>query len=161
MRRLQPNQKPNFRSGGSTARFLLALLGAVLLMVPARLEAQTMWIHVSDQPVLDYGAAGGWEDFGIISPSVIKDGDTLRMWYTGDNADPFSGGGIWKIGYAWSLDGVAWNRYAGNPVMSAELSWEGTHVSSPAVIKERGHSAHVVCWWRRLPYNGNWLCLVG
>jgi len=136
MRRLQPNQKPNFRSGWSKAYFLVAVLSAVLLLVPARIEAQTVWTHVSDQPVLDYGDAGQWEDYGIWPRSVIKDGDTLRMWYAGADADPFSGGGIWNIGYAWSLDGVSWNRYAGNPVMSPELSWEGVHVADPTVIKD-------------------------
>ncbi|MCH8836981.1 MAG: hypothetical protein IIA60_04155, partial [Candidatus Marinimicrobia bacterium] len=131
---MRPSQ--SIHKYSSPPALALVVLGAIMVLAPIGLLAQTVWAHVGDQPVLDYGDAGQWDDYEVGTPAVIKDGDTLRMWYGGRNDDPFGGGGIGKIGYAWSLDGVSWNRHAGNPVMSAELAWEGAHLSAPAVIKD-------------------------
>lgn len=123
---------------------LLAERVLVIILIPAvlsstELKAQTNWTHVTDQPVLDYGASGEWDSGAVLWPAVIKDGDTLRMWYTG--SDDVLGSGTVQIGYAWSLKGISWHRYAGNPVLSAEQSWEAPPggVVSPAVIKD-GHT---------------------
>ncbi len=98
------------------------------------LKAQANWTHVTDQPVLSYGAAGEWDDGVVFWAAVIGDGDTLRMWYAG--SDDVLGPGTVQIGYAWSFHGISWHRYAGNPVLAAELSWELGTVVSPAVIKD-------------------------
>ncbi|MDZ7359674.1 MAG: T9SS type A sorting domain-containing protein [candidate division KSB1 bacterium] len=98
------------------------------------LLAQTVWKQVINRPVLSFGAAGKWDDGAVLWPTVIKDGDTLRMWYAG--SDEILGLGSVQIGYAWSLNGISWIRYAGNPVLSAELFWEARAVVCPAVIKD-------------------------
>ena len=97
--------------------------------------AQTVFEHVTDHPVFSYGATGEWDGGTVWNPTIIKDGDTLRMWYTGYP------GSVWepthgKIGYAWSLDGIAWNRFAGNPVLSGDVSWESGDLFSCAVLKD-------------------------
>ncbi|MFQ5768938.1 MAG: FlgD immunoglobulin-like domain containing protein [bacterium] len=116
------------------------LFGVFFSLVPflfsKGLLAQTDFTQVTDQPVLSYGAAGEWDDGTVWYPAVIKDGDTLRMWYTGHDRSmtpPFPNG---KIGYAWSLDGIEWHRFAGNPVLSDELPWEEGQIFACAVIKD-------------------------
>ena len=95
------------------------LISAVL--AAAELLAQTDLTFVGNQPVFEVGAAGEWDSGDIIDTSVILDGDTLRMWYAGtDTLDNTH----FQIGYAWSLDGVSWNRYAGNPISNTD-SWLG------------------------------------
>jgi len=115
-----------------TSCYLIAqLIGFICLNT----SAQTQFRDVTNQPVLSYGAADEWDDGAVWFPSVIKDGDTLRMWYSGGDERiwdaPFQ-----KIGYAWSLDGINWNRYDGNPVITPELSWEGREINFCTVLKD-------------------------
>lgn len=118
----------------STALCTLIFFAAVLSSTG--LQAQTVWKHVTSHPVLSFGAAGKWDDGAVLWPAVIKDGDTLRMWYAG--SDEILGLGTVQIGYAWSLNGILWIRYARNPVLSAELFWEvpQSGIVCPAVIKD-------------------------
>jgi len=116
----------------------LGALGVSLFVAatfsPTRMRAQTEWTHVVDRPVLEYGAAGEWDDGAVFWPAVIRDGEILRMWYAG--GDEVLGSGTVQIGYAWSLGGISWHRYSGNPVLSAGQSWEAGITVSPAVIKD-------------------------
>lgn len=83
--------------------------------------------------VLPLGNQGEWDENGVSTPCVIKDGATYKMWYTGVSA----GGG--DIGYATSPDGINWNKYAGNPVLEKSGSgWDANMVSWPCVIKDGG-----------------------
>jgi len=108
------------------------LIAAVL--VPTELQAQAGWKHVINQPVLVHGVAGQWDNGAVLWPAVIKDGDTLRMWYAG--SDKILGLGTVQIGYAWSLNGISWHRHGRNPVLSVELSWEEGTAVCPTVIKD-------------------------
>jgi hypothetical protein len=47
-------------------------------------------------------------------PNVLFDGTLYRMWFSGCKEDWED----WQRGYATSLDGIAWGKYAGNPVLS-------------------------------------------
>jgi predicted GH43/DUF377 family glycosyl hydrolase len=76
------------------------------------------------EPVLPLGDSGAWDSESVLAPCVVADGDTLRMWYTGEAA------GSRQIGYAYSLDGVNWVKHRGNPVFS-----QGTGAEEPAVVK--------------------------
>ena len=55
--------------------------------------------------VLSTGAAGAWDDAIVGEPSVVFDGDSWHLWYLGSDGSRF------RIGYASSDDGIAWNRY--------------------------------------------------
>ncbi len=57
------------------------------------------WTKYADNPVLDWGAAGSWEDTWVGACSVILEDSTFKMWYTGGN-------GVWDghIGYATAPD---------------------------------------------------------
>jgi len=95
--------------------------------------AQTNWTNVCEQPVFEYGASGEWDSAAVFRARVIKDGDTLRMWYSGSNSEGMLLGKI-QIGYAWSLDGIDWHRYKRNPVITGDLSWEYGVVGAGPVI---------------------------
>ena len=118
------------------ANIKLFFTGLILSIFMADISAQIDdWDDVVEHAVLDHGLEGEWDDRQVWSPAVIKDGDTLRMYYTGGNEtlweDPTT-----KIGYAWSLDGIEWSKQDENPVLSATLPWEGDWVDNPVVIKD-------------------------
>jgi predicted GH43/DUF377 family glycosyl hydrolase len=100
------------------------------------------WTPYAENPVLDVGEEGGWEDEWVVKPYVLFDGDTYHMWYTGYN------GTNARIGYATSPDRVTWTKDEGNPVMDkgSAGSWEFVGVESPCIIFD-GSTYHM---W----YNG-------
>jgi predicted GH43/DUF377 family glycosyl hydrolase len=98
--------------------------------------AQTQLNDVIGKPVLKYGSFGEWDVAVVWNPAVVKDGDTLRMWYTGHNESIWTASTTGKIGYAWSVDGFIWNKYEDNPVLQAEMEWEGGKLFGCAVIKD-------------------------
>lgn len=128
----------------------LFLTGLILVIFMTDLSAQFNFYDVTNQPVLSYGDPGEWDDAVVWNPTVIKDGDTLRMWYTGRNETIWTATTVGKIGYAWSLDGFTWNKYSGNPVVFAELTWEEQQLSGCAIIKD-GDTFKMwygAAWWR-------------
>jgi predicted GH43/DUF377 family glycosyl hydrolase len=70
-----------------------------------------------------------WEA-DINRPVVLRDGETYRMWYTGQ-----ARGRTW-IGYATSRDGKNWKRESDRPVLSAEEPWEKVAVMCPHVLHD-------------------------
>ncbi len=99
------------------------------------------WTRQGSSPVFTAGSAGAW-DAKIGFPTVIKDGSTYKMWYTGLNASDAG-----QVGYATSPDGISWTRYAANPVLSfgANGSWDAAYIGSPNVVKV-GSQYHM--WYR-------------
>jgi predicted GH43/DUF377 family glycosyl hydrolase len=84
------------------------------------------------KPVMGVGPDGDFDDSSVQSSSVIKVGDTLKMWYQG-----WAGGYLEnRIGYGTSLDGINWDKYPGNPVLDKgeNGSWNSFGVFSPSVI---------------------------
>ena len=74
----------------------------------------------------------GWER-QLAPHSILKIDSLYYLYYdgrsqTGDN----------RIGVAFSYDGITWTKYAGNPVLTPTVSWEGTGVAWPSVISENG-----------------------
>jgi predicted GH43/DUF377 family glycosyl hydrolase len=64
-----------------------------------------------DGCVLNIGSPGSWDNIGVRKPTVVYDGASYHMWYSGyDSAN-------WRIGYATSPDGIAWTKNAANPVV--------------------------------------------
>jgi len=64
------------------------------------------------QPVLSHGPAGSADSFSAADPSVLKDGTTWKMWYTGDDSSKK------RVAYATSSDGITWAK--GGKVIAPE-----------------------------------------
>ena len=88
------------------------------------------WTKYSENPVLDLGQNGSWDDYHITHPTAIYNGTNYEMWYTGYD------GNNYRIGYAYSSDGINWTKYSGNPVINLGTTgaWDETSVSTPSVI---------------------------
>lgn len=117
-----------------TTLVLIALLSSL------KSAAQNIWTK-HPAPVLSRSAVfPNWKGLATGDAFVMNDNDTLKMWYsgvgwlTGTDACPRV-----RIGYAWSLDGINWNEYAGNPVLniSSDTSeFDSDGVETPTVIKD-------------------------
>jgi hypothetical protein len=87
---------------------------------------------------IDYGDPG---EYAISRPSVIRDSDRYRMWYS-------RRGELYRIGYAESDDGLAWRRMddqAGIDV--SPEGWDAQMIEYPCVFDHRGR--------RWMLYNGD------
>lgn len=73
------------------------------------------------------GRLGMWDSIVNRASFVIKDG-RCYMWYTGQ-CD-----GISSIGIAVCEDGVHFKRYRSEPIITAEMEYEGVSVMNPCVI---------------------------
>jgi predicted GH43/DUF377 family glycosyl hydrolase len=95
-----------------------------------------IWMKHLSNPVIGLGSPGSWNDTNVYFPSVLFDGLTYHMWFTGRNASAPAD----RIGYATSPDGVIWTEGAPNPVFDVGLvgSWEGSDVRTPVVVFEGG-----------------------
>jgi predicted amidohydrolase YtcJ/predicted GH43/DUF377 family glycosyl hydrolase len=92
------------------------------------------WTKYSGNPVLVPGEAGRWDEKYRFQVSVLKDGSTYEMWYSG------AADGPWQTGYATSTNGIDWNVYADQPVLKlGEVGdWDELEADAPAVIKDGG-----------------------
>ncbi len=92
-----------------------------------------IWVKDPANPVLSPGEAGAWDAGGLGAICVLSDGSGYKMWYAGTNA------GNTRIGYAASADGVAWTKYAGNPVVSlGSETWNNANLGEPWVLQDGG-----------------------
>ena len=72
--------------------------------------------------------------FYLITESVLKVNGTYYLYYT---TAPEYDYNRTVINLATSTDGINWTKYAGNPIMVPEYSWEGTGVFYPSVIYDQ------------------------
>jgi len=120
-------------------RLIILTVIAVLTLVPGIGMAQTTWEKYPANPVLNLGDDGSWDEVHVSHPCVLFDGSTYHLWYVGDN------GSLRGIGYARSNNGVVWEKYPGNPVLTDGLGdvWDGDFVSQPYVL----HDGTQYCMW--------------
>jgi len=67
----------------------------------------------------------------VYAPTIIKEGDTYRMWYVNVRQSP------WTIAYADSPDGRTWKPRKG-AVLEPGQEWEHTILVYPTVVKADG-----------------------
>src|SRR4030042_6569670 len=89
------------------------------------------WEKYGSNPVLSPSRDRSWESNGLFEPTVIFGDNEYKMWYVGADAK-----GINRIGLAISKDGINWEKYGGNPVLSPsqDRSWESNGLFEPTVI---------------------------
>lgn len=81
---------------------------------------------------LEPGPPGTWNENGPWPSSVVTDGGTYHMWFTGAEGDTW--GGTWGIGHATSVDGLSWTMDP-DPVIEATDVWDGDKVTFPEVVR--------------------------
>jgi predicted GH43/DUF377 family glycosyl hydrolase len=91
------------------------------------------WSKYSNQPVLEKGSTGSWDDLEVFLGSVIFDGSTYHMWYSGAKIGT---GDVRNTGYAYSTDGAHWTKFANNPVLSTGPSnfWDYPRAAQAKVL---------------------------
>ncbi|MFC2088377.1 hypothetical protein ACFLSX_02160, partial [Calditrichota bacterium] len=98
-----------------------------------------------NNPVLEKGPSGAWDADYVVNASVLYDGSTFHMWYTGARPTNIN----IRIGYATSPDGSIWQKYNdpattstlyadSDPVLIPGSSgrWDDNHVEVPFVMME-------------------------
>ena len=86
---------------------------------------QIHWEKYQGNPVQPYGA----------QPAVLKDGDTMRMWYSVGAADSL--GLMVVIFYATSVDGISWADIPEGTIFPGEPgSWDSRVRDTPWVLKD-------------------------
>jgi hypothetical protein len=82
-------------------------------------------------PVLPAGAEGTWDDTWVFAPRILYLDGRYHMWYGGTGEY----WGIYCLGLATSSDGIAWERYGGNPVLvPSPRTWDGYKTLSGSVL---------------------------
>ena len=85
----------------------------------------------NDVPVLKPDTSG-WDSVYVLSPFVLTEGDTLKMWYLGTDIGSLTN---LRIGYATSINGVEWDKHPNNPVISyGPAQWESETLGSFSVL---------------------------
>ena len=115
--------------------FKLLLLITVLAMSSVDLLAQVNWTKYPGNPVLP-GQPGTWYAYTTMN-SVLYNADSSRyeMWFTAGAQIAYP----YTIGYAWSSDGISWNVYSANPVLTPTSGeWDAYMVLAPYVLRENG-----------------------
>ena len=103
------------------------------------------WTKHPNNPVIREGAEGSWEEGHVWMPSVIKDGNTYHMLYTGTDPDD-----IYHIGYATSADGIQWTKSPNNPQLNPGLGiqeWDNGGVGDSTFFKDRNEGVFKVFYW--------------
>ncbi|HXW57710.1 MAG TPA: hypothetical protein VEJ67_18300 [Candidatus Cybelea sp.] len=93
------------------------------------------WVRQSTKPVLT--ASAPWEGVAVMCPHVMWDNaDNLwKMWYSaGQQYEPNA------IGYGTSHDGLHWDKYSRNPVMTPDphIDWEKDRVTAAQILYLNG-----------------------
>jgi len=90
------------------------------------------------------------DDEATARPAVILDGGSYRMWYSFRRVEGFrqAGENSYRIGYAESSDGIAWQRLdARAGIDVSESGWDSEMIAYPAIYRHDGTL--------RMIYNGN------
>lgn len=99
-----------------------------------------VWTKYPLNPVLEVGTAGSWEDLWAAVPAVIKTDTLYEMWYSGisvaDKMDDVID--TVRAGYATSTDGINWNKYFDNPILSSfDLPYDSAGPWAPDVVRDK------------------------
>ena len=109
-------------------------------LVLARAEAPAYWLKSPSNPILT--PSQSWDSGWALEPDVLYESGLYKMWYGGCISITEC-----SIGYATSSDGLAWTPYAGNPVLTANVSSWDANLGAARVI----HDGSVYRMW----YAGN------
>lgn len=90
------------------------------------------WVNKLNNPVLDVGTNGAWDNLIVGARAIIKDNNKYLMYYSGAQS-PY---GQSLIGLAISNDGINWQKYS-NPAFMPD-SVKEYYIGSQSVVKVNG-----------------------
>lgn len=109
------------------------------------------WTKYEDNPVLEPGVFGSWDESGVLAPYVLQVQEQYGMFYVG-----LDGALTKRIGYALSDDGVEWTKLSSrNPMLGPGEAdaWDGEAVDEPSVLLDG--SAYKL-WYAGQDVTGTW-----
>ncbi len=91
------------------------------------------WEYFENNPIVEKHGTY-YDDRGVSVPFILKEPDGFKMWYA---SFPQETGGKMYVFYAFSQDGLKWERYSDEPVLLPGQAgeWDDGHVGEPTVIK--------------------------
>ncbi len=91
--------------------------------------------YVGNNPIIDVGPPGSFDDTFVIPCTVIvRDDGVYEMWYIA--ARTVSPGDYdWRIGYAWSDDGLTWTKHP-EPVLGPRPGNDRFYVINHNVVSD-------------------------
>ena len=98
-------------------------------------DGGTIWKRLRDEPIMERGGAGSPDDGAACVPMVIRVGDEWMMWYTAGQIAPDGQLNV-HLCLATSPDGVWWEKYAGNPVLTDQAG------DTPHIFASRCYVRH-------------------
>ncbi len=81
------------------------------------------WAKYVSNPVLPIGGSSAWDHHYAMMSCVYYDGLVYKGWYNGLAQINPPTVAPYQIGYATSTNGISWNKYVNNPVISAPPRW--------------------------------------
>lgn len=114
------------------------------------------WTKDTNNPVLEPGPEGAWDDHLIHGCSVILHDSIFHMWYNGHSGQDIEKN--WGIGYATSPDGINWSKDTNNPVMVQGQvgEWDELEIELNSVIHD---GDNFQMWYDGIGYNGGQWCV--
>lgn len=111
--------------------------------VDVLLERPSEVVRVSEQPVLDIGAPGAFDDNGVVPTCVLRVGDELRMYYTGYRLGPPEAPYTQLLGLAISRDGgESFVRHSERPILEPSAAEDTTRGSAHVTSAEGGYAMY-------------------
>ncbi len=107
---------------------ILSIFLAPLGLLSSQVNAVSSFVKYPLNPIFLW-QSNSWDSIYVANPNILKQSDVYKMWYSGN-----SGSG-WKIGYAYSGNGInGWSRL-NQPVIDVGSAdgWE-RHTESPFVL---------------------------
>jgi predicted GH43/DUF377 family glycosyl hydrolase len=100
-----------------------------------------------NNPVLNPGASGQWDDKSLFGPNVLRIGNAYYMWYVGATTSGTSE----ATGVATSPDGINWTRYAANPLLVPSSGAWDTKWADVGSVVQSGNTLHM--WYDGMDAN--------
>ncbi len=113
------------------------------------------WTKDPNNPVLEPGPEGAWDDHIIHGCSVILHDSIFHMWYNGHSGQDIEKN--WGIGHATSPDGIFWSKDTNNPVMVQGQvgEWDELLIELNSVIHD---GDNFQMWYNGAGYKGGQWC---
>ncbi|MCL5795001.1 MAG: Ig-like domain-containing protein [Patescibacteria group bacterium] len=104
------------------------------------------WTKSESNPVLTKGTNPDWDYANTWGFDVLKRGSIYEMFFSGNGSDTH-----YKIGHAYSEDGVAWKKYSSNPIINVggDGAWDEDAIFSPMVAYDSTNNAYEMFYFGR------------